>query len=105
MKSRNDKQLWSKTHEGETTNCYPEDTTNEKQTIVPCGLIAWSIFNDTYRFVSNKKNLTVNRNDIAWGSDRRSRFGSGVYPKNFQQRDLIGGGHLNESIPVYIYSL
>lgn len=106
MKSRNDKQLWSKANEGETLNCYPEDKTNEKETIVPCGLIAWSMFNDTYKFVSNNKNLTVNRKNIAWGSDRRSRFGSDVYPKNFQNRDLIGGGRLNESIPVntYLYS-
>ncbi|WVZ00643.1 hypothetical protein V8G54_026712 [Vigna mungo] len=76
------------------------DTTKEKQPIVPCGLIAWSIFNDTYKFVSKNKNLTVNRKDIAWGSDRRFRFGSDVYPKNFQRRDLIGGGHLNESLPL-----
>ncbi|XP_047150490.1 putative ALA-interacting subunit 4 isoform X1 [Vigna umbellata] len=100
MKSRNDKQLWSKAEEGETLNCYPEDMTKEKQPIVPCGLIAWSIFNDTYKFVSKNKNLTVNRKDIAWGSDRRFRFGSDVYPKNFQRRDLIGGGHLNESLPL-----
>ncbi|CAJ1955276.1 unnamed protein product [Sphenostylis stenocarpa] len=100
VKSRNDQQLWSKADDGETTNCYPEDKIGENQTIVPCGLIAWSLFNDTYKFVSSNKNLTVNRKDIAWGSDRRSRFGSEVYPKNFQHRDLIGGGNLTASLPL-----
>ncbi|KAG4972551.1 hypothetical protein JHK82_038221 [Glycine max] len=84
---------------GETTNCFPEDKTKDNQPIVPCGLIAWSLFNDTYKFSTNNKDLTVNKKNIAWGSDQRSRFGSDVYPKNFQRGDLIGGAKLNESIP------
>ncbi|KAL5152529.1 ALA-interacting subunit 3 [Glycine soja] len=99
VKSRNDKQLRSKAAEGETTNCFPEDKTKDNQPIVPCGLIAWSLFNDTYKFSTNNKDLTVNKKNIAWGSDQRSRFGSDVYPKNFQRGDLIGGAKLNESIP------
>ncbi|KAH1219394.1 ALA-interacting subunit 3 [Glycine max] len=85
VKSRNDKQLRNKT--------------KDNQPIVPCGLIAWSLFNDTYKFSTNNKDLTVNKKNIAWGSDQRSRFGSDVYPKNFQRGDLIGGAKLNESIP------
>ncbi|KAJ1394657.1 CDC50/LEM3 family [Sesbania bispinosa] len=100
VKSRNDKQLWSKGAEGDTSNCFPEDKTKDNQPIVPCGLIAWSLFNDTYKFSMNNKDLTVNKKDIAWGSDRRSKFGSHVYPKNFQNGDLIGGAKLNESIPL-----
>lgn len=103
VKSRNDKQLWNKAAEGETNNCFPEDKTKDNQPIVPCGLIAWSMFNDTYKFSTSNKDLTVNKKNIAWGSEQRSKFASDVYPKNFQRGDLIGGAKLNESIPVNIY--
>ncbi|MGS7457561.1 hypothetical protein, partial [Mycobacterium tuberculosis] len=55
---------------------------------------------DSYAFSLKDKALAVNRTNIAWFSDRNKRFGSNVFPKNFQNRDLIGGGKLNESIPV-----
>ncbi|KAG4380774.1 hypothetical protein GLYMA_15G017800v4 [Glycine max] len=100
VKSRNDKQLWNKAAEGETNNCFPEDKTKDNQPIVPCGLIAWSMFNDTYKFSTSNKDLTVNKKNIAWGSEQRSKFASDVYPKNFQRGDLIGGAKLNESIPL-----
>ncbi|GAU10966.1 hypothetical protein TSUD_112600 [Trifolium subterraneum] len=98
--SRNDKQLWNKASEGDTSNCNPEDKTKGNAPIVPCGLIAWSLFNDTYKFSMNNKDLTVNKKNIAWSSDRGSKFGPDVYPKNFQSGELIGGGKLDESIPL-----
>ncbi|KAK2371386.1 LEM3 (ligand-effect modulator 3) family protein / CDC50 family protein [Trifolium repens] len=100
VKSRNDKQLWNKGSEGDTSNCYPEDKTKGNAPIVPCGLIAWSLFNDTYKFSMNNKDLTVNKKNIAWSSDKGSKFGKNVYPKNFQSGELIGGAKLDESIPV-----
>jgi hypothetical protein len=39
---------------------------------------------------------------IAWKSDKKGKFGSDVYPKNFQVEGLIGDGKLNEKIPVSI---
>ncbi|KAG9132358.1 hypothetical protein Leryth_013031 [Lithospermum erythrorhizon] len=99
VKSRSDKQLQSPASESETTSCSPEGEKNNKP-IVPCGLIAWSLFNDTYAFSLKDKALPVNRKNIAWLSDRNKKFGSNVYPKNFQSGDLIGGGKLNESIPL-----
>lgn len=68
--------------------------------IVPCGLIAWSTFNDTYTFQHNTNNLSIDKTDISWKSDRDHKFGSDVFPKNFQKGPLIGGKTLNESIPV-----
>ncbi|XP_074310677.1 ALA-interacting subunit 5-like isoform X2 [Silene latifolia] len=103
VKSRNDKQLRSKAHEQSTTNCEPEETAGtdkDKAPIVPCGLIAWSLFNDTYQFSVDSKSLGVNKKGIAWESDRKHKFGSDVYPKNFQSQGLIGGGKLNSSIPL-----
>jgi hypothetical protein len=67
---------------------------------VPCGLIAWSLFNDTYAFSVNKKEVQVNKKNIAWASDKNSKFGSDVFPINFQKGGLIGGGNLNDKLPV-----
>lgn len=100
VKSRSDKQLRSRKGERDTESCSPEAKTSNGSVIVPCGLIAWSLFNDTYRFSINSKVLEVNKKDIAWKSDKYHKFGGDVYPKNFQTGPLIGGGQLNSSIPV-----
>ncbi|OMO49354.1 hypothetical protein COLO4_38585 [Corchorus olitorius] len=99
VKSRNDKQLRSKAAEFDTTSCEPEDKSSAGP-IVPCGLIAWSLFNDTYGFSVKNKMLEVNKKNIAWDSDKEHKFGSDVYPKNFQSGGLIGGAKLNSSIPL-----
>jgi hypothetical protein len=108
VQSRDDKQLRSKAGENDVNSCNPEDYTANGQPIVPCGLIAWSLFNDTYRFSNNNKDLVINKKNIAWKSDQKAKFGYDVYPKNFQSGRLIGGARLNESIPVskhlYIFS-
>jgi len=105
VKSRDDKQLRSKASESDVGSCSPEDyTPNDMghKPIVPCGLIAWSMFNDTYKLSSNNKELVINKKNIAWKSDQDAKFGSDVYPKNFQVGGLIGGAKLNESLPVCI---
>lgn len=80
--------------------CKPEDFAANGQPIVPCGLSSWSLFNDTYKFSVKDKVLDVNKKNISWKSDREHKFGSDVYPKNFQSSGLIGGTKLNSSIPV-----
>uniref|UniRef100_A0A5B6Z0G3 ALA-interacting subunit n=1 Tax=Davidia involucrata TaxID=16924 RepID=A0A5B6Z0G3_DAVIN len=100
VKSRSDKQLRSKQYEKEIKDCQPEDETEHKFTIIPCGLIAWSLFNDTYGFSLKNETLRVNKKGIAWKSDQEEKFGSDVYPKNFQMDGWIGGKKLNESIPL-----
>lgn len=105
VKSRSDTQLRSKAAEYDVSSCSPEDYTPSNlghQPIVPCGLIAWSLFNDTYRISNNNKDLVINKKNIAWKSDQKAKFGSDVYPKNFQAGGLIGGAKLNQSIPVNI---
>ncbi|GFS36168.1 ALA-interacting subunit 1 [Actinidia rufa] len=102
VKSRSDKQLRSKANEFETKDCSPEATvlvSNKEMPIVPCGLIAWSMFNDTYGFSLNDKAIQVNKKGIAWKSDREYKFGSDVYPKKFQS-GVIGGAKLDENIPL-----
>ncbi|XP_058090504.1 ALA-interacting subunit 1-like isoform X1 [Magnolia sinica] len=100
VKSRNDKQLQSKKNENETSSCDPEANASNGLPIVPCGLIAWSLFNDTYRFSLSSKVLEVNKKNIAWKSDQGHKFGDDVYPKNFQSGGLIGGAKLNASKPL-----
>ncbi|KAG4947949.1 hypothetical protein JHK86_041188 [Glycine max] len=73
VKSRNDKQLWNKAAEGETNNCFPEDKTKDNQPIVPCGLIAWSMFNDTYKFSTSNKDLTTSWGPVLLVLEQKSR--------------------------------
>lgn len=105
VKSKSEDQLREKSSEWDTDDCKPEARTADGQPIVPCGLIAWSLFNDTYNIKVKGKDLDISKKNIAWRSDQKSKFGSDVYPKNFQAGGLIGGGKLNESIPVIILSL
>lgn len=100
VKSRSDKQLRSKAYERDTSSCDPEGVSVDQGPIVPCGLIAWSLFNDTFGFSMKSKMLEVKKKNIAWDSDRGHKFGSDVYPKNFQTGLLIGGAKLNSTIPV-----
>ncbi|KAH0459852.1 hypothetical protein IEQ34_010515 [Dendrobium chrysotoxum] len=101
VKSRNDQQLRDASKANETSHCDPEKTTADGMPIVPCGLIAWSLFNDTYSFTrGNGEAMIVNKKDISWKSDRDHKFGSDVYPKNFQIGALIGGGKLDPKIPL-----
>lgn len=99
VKSRSDGQLKYVSSENETQDCKPEDVAN-RISIVPCGLIAWSLFNDTFNFSLNNQQLAVNKRGISWKSDREHKFGKNVYPKNFQSGTLVGGAQLDSSIPV-----
>ncbi|KAL5721674.1 ALA-interacting subunit 3 [Ranunculus cassubicifolius] len=103
VKSRSDKQLRNPKDENTVPNCDPVAWIGEgpkSQPVVPCGLIAWSLFNDTYGFSIKDKALEVSKKDIAWKSDKENKFGSKVFPKNFQSNGLIGGAKLNASIPL-----
>ncbi|XP_006646949.1 ALA-interacting subunit 1 [Oryza brachyantha] len=99
VKSRSDTQLRDAKKENDTSTCDPESVLNGTA-IVPCGLIAWSTFNDTYAFVHNSSNLRVDKKDISWKSDREHKFGSNVFPKNFQNGPLKGGKSLDPNIPL-----
>ncbi|XVE51646.1 hypothetical protein DITRI_Ditri02bG0058400 [Diplodiscus trichospermus] len=99
VKSRSDQQLLHGLKYRDTSSCQPVEFNNDRH-IVPCGLIAWSLFNDTFTFIRERTELKVNRKNIAWKSDRDHKFGKNVYPSNFQNGTLIGGGKLNPRIPL-----
>ncbi|XP_047083417.1 ALA-interacting subunit 1-like [Lolium rigidum] len=97
VQSRNDKQLrYKNVHLGK--ECEPEGHAAGGAPIVPCGLVAWSLFNDTFTIKLNGETIEVNKKDIAWKSDKKHKFGNDIYPSNFQKGRLIGGAKLNESI-------
>lgn len=98
VKSRSDKQLLYGSKHTDTGSCQPEQYSNGFP-VIPCGLIAWSLFNDTYKFSRRAEGLKVNRKNIAWKSDRDHKFGE-VFPFNFQNGTLIGGGNLDPNIPL-----
>ncbi|GMI90407.1 hypothetical protein like AT1G54320 [Hibiscus trionum] len=97
VKSRSDSQLKDNSSWDDISSCKPEDDANGLP-IVPCGLIAWSLFNDTYNFSLNNQQLVVNKRGISWKSDRDSKFGSDVFPRNFQNGSLIGGKSLDPTV-------
>ncbi|CAI8587353.1 unnamed protein product [Vicia faba] len=99
VKSRSDRQLLDGLGYNDTSSCRPLESSNDLP-IVPCGLIAWSLFNDTYKFSRGPSELKVNRKGIAWKSDRNHKFGKHVYPLNFQNGTLTGGAKLDPSIPL-----
>ncbi|XP_015877525.2 putative ALA-interacting subunit 2 isoform X1 [Ziziphus jujuba] len=99
VKSKSEQQLLHGLKFNATSTCKPQESNNGRP-VVPCGLIAWSLFNDTYAFIRGRSELKVNRNNIAWKSDRDHKFGKHVYPFNFQNGTLIGGGNLDLSIPL-----
>ncbi|KAJ4811381.1 LEM3 (ligand-effect modulator 3) family protein / CDC50 family protein [Rhynchospora pubera] len=99
VKSRNDKQLLYGLKQKDIGSCDPVQTTNGLP-ILPCGLIAWSLFNDSFNFARRTEPLKLNRKNISWQSDREHKFGKDVYPFNFQNGSLIGGGSLDPKVPL-----
>lgn len=101
IKSRSDKQLLLGLKYKHTSSCKPEEYSNGLP-IVPCGLVAWSLFNDSFNFIHETVEMKVNRKNITWESDREHKFGRNIYPFNFQNGSLIGGGKLDPNVPVSI---
>ncbi|KVI00840.1 Protein of unknown function DUF284, transmembrane eukaryotic [Cynara cardunculus var. scolymus] len=99
VKSRSEEQLLHGLGYNRTGSCEPQASENGLP-IVPCGLVAWSLFNDTYSFSRGTKKLDIERKNIAWKSDRDHKFGKHVYPFNFQNGSFIGGGKLDTTIPL-----
>lgn len=90
VKSRDDQQLAGQTQEAAST-CSPIQFTGNNSNILPCGLIAWSFFNDTY-FINSS--VPISESGIALQSDVEFRFAN-VYSENFNVVwNNTGGGRL-----------
>lgn len=74
VKSRDDNQLLGE-FGGEPTDCSPFDRDVNGRTIVPCGAIANSLFNDTLTLESvSFGKVESNNTGIAWPSDKQIKF-------------------------------
>jgi hypothetical protein len=77
--------------------CAPERETAGGAPIVPCGLAAWSLFNDTFSGWTlsdgpgTSTPLTVDDSSIAWPSDAKHLYGA-VLPQNFNDDPASRGG-------------
>eukprot|EP00850_Spirogloea_muscicola_P020849 SM000228S07389 [mRNA] locus=s228:118459:121028:- [translate_table: standard] len=101
VKSRSDAQLRGDNNPS-LSACKPEDYLGKDKTlpINPCGLAAWSYFNDTYAFSIGGRNLTIDERYISWKSDRDDKFSSDK-PQNFNTIPALrGGGTLAPDVPL-----
>ncbi|KAL0022026.1 hypothetical protein WJX77_007340 [Trebouxia sp. C0004] len=82
VKSRSDSQLRGTDSLSSTPDCDPEQVLrpDPSKLIMPCGLIAWSYFNDTYAVTADIAGtatpVAVDETGIAWESDIKHKFGS-----------------------------
>lgn len=94
--------------------CAPEKETADGAPIVPCGLAAWSLFNDTFTDwrlttgppagqagggAGTTAPLTVDSSSIAWPSDARHLYGP-VAPQNFNVDPASRGGGAAAGVPL-----
>lgn len=103
VKSRSDVQLAGKpVTPADLASCQPElyYDGNDSQVINPCGLVAWSNFNDSYTFIKKviggpPKPLSVVDKGIALSSDVKHRFAA-YQPQWFNPvlNSLRGGGNM-----------
>lgn len=75
VKSRDDNQLLGEFTDKVSSDCQPFDTGINGKSIVPCGAIANSLFNDTLVLISTAKGeVPVLKTGIAWPSDKEIKF-------------------------------
>jgi len=102
VKSRNDPQLGgsSVSSYSSLSDCDPmislDGSTNPSNFLLPCGLIAWSMFNDTFALSQDGTRVPLRKQGIAWTSDVDKKFknppadapGIRVIP-DFEDEDFI----------------
>jgi len=99
VKSRDDPQLLGVVTTS-VSDCDPlisaDGSSDPNKIFLPCGLIAASVFNDTFVLRQNTSIIPLRKNGIAWSSDVQSKFhnppasapGIRVIP-NFEDEDFI----------------
>jgi len=75
-------------------DCKPQLYTDDDQLINPCGLVAWSYFNDTYGVQIDGVEQIVNETGIAWDSDVDYKFAKFTTENFNDDPDTRGGGEI-----------
>ena len=77
--------------------CTTHTTTASGADIVPCGVRAWSFFNDSFAIEVNGQSVTLDDTGIAWKNDLKYRLGS-YAPENMNtDQTTRGGGRITGS--------
>eukprot|EP01024_Parvocaulis_polyphysoides_P008011 TRINITY_DN12357_c0_g2_i1.p2 TRINITY_DN12357_c0_g2~~TRINITY_DN12357_c0_g2_i1.p2 ORF type:complete len:354 (-),score=40.24 TRINITY_DN12357_c0_g2_i1:125-1186(-) len=104
VKSRSNQQLKGDSAPTDLDDCDPQQYLDgQKELLIkPCGLIAWSLFNDTYTFFEDGVEVNVNDSDIAWDTDVEKLFADQP-SENFnlgdeQFKGLRGGDTLTSTL-------
>lgn len=117
INSANWNQLNGKSNPGSLDTCKPikyvdssrapSDKFPNEGIVKPCGLWAWSFFNDTYAFEVNGQQVPVDASQLAWAWQRNHLFGK-VKPENFnggtrtvdgqEYNATAGGGEIQGSL-------
>jgi hypothetical protein len=110
VKSRSDEQLAGERDAPANSFCDPQafaTVDGARKSIDPCGLAAWSYFNDTYVFttrdgVSNDSSastpLSVNERGIAWPSDLKHKFADKEPRHHNDDPTTRGGGAVDGTL-------
>jgi hypothetical protein len=89
VRSRSNEQLMGQTESGGVT-CDPKNMVNGEK-INPCGLAAWSTFNDTFTVNVDGLPRAVSDKDISWKGDREFKFANYV-PTHVNDDPATRGG-------------
>eukprot|EP01091_Cochliopodium_minus_P002290 TRINITY_DN12151_c0_g1_i1.p1 TRINITY_DN12151_c0_g1~~TRINITY_DN12151_c0_g1_i1.p1 ORF type:complete len:335 (-),score=62.43 TRINITY_DN12151_c0_g1_i1:96-1100(-) len=104
-KSLNDNQLSGKrvTSYSSLSDCSPLDSFNKSKNAedfyYPCGLIANSLFNDTFVLSRGTDQVIIANNGIAWNSDVKSKFKNCNDPKGCPGRTVLQSGMNITALP------
>ena len=90
VRSRSNEQLMGQRENGGDV-CDPKRTTIDGEDINPCGLAAWSTFNDTFAVNVDGQPRAVSTKDISWKGDRKFKFANHV-AKNVNEDPATRGG-------------
>jgi hypothetical protein len=71
--------------------CTTHEKTSTGDTIDPCGVQAWSFFNDSYAVAVNGAAVTIDSTNIAWKSDLKYKLGD-YAPMNMNTDQATRGG-------------
>jgi len=80
VKSRNDQQLRGDavSSYSSLSDCDPmisqDGSSDPKNFFLPCGFIAWSLFNDTFQISKENDTIPLRKEGIAWSSDVDKKF-------------------------------
>ncbi|KAK9791624.1 hypothetical protein WJX73_003353 [Symbiochloris irregularis] len=74
--------------------CSPEQylAGNTSAVIDPCGLVAWTLFNDSYTLASGGNAIAVQTIGIAYPTQLNSQLSNTVHPQNFNTVPTLRGG-------------